>query len=244
LGRRFKGVGFWAGWVVLFYAFFTAVGLKSPRLAMLWTPGLAFFAAAGLAFVLGRTSRRVGAALAATAMLAVTDTYISGTYRLPSREGAVRDAALAALGEMPDRILYAGPQNGTFIFRVRELAGYRRPTVVRASKVFYADSVVPELGRTESATTPKAVRDIVSAVSPDVVVVERGAAESYVPVGALLFLDYVKSGPFDLLSAVQPSSPGGTAFDIYRYSGPKNPQNVDISMPAVGLRLELPPKAR
>jgi hypothetical protein len=244
LTRRVKGAGFWAGWIVIFYAFFTAVGLKSPRLAMLWTPGLAFFAAAGLGLLIERTSRKIGVVAAAVGMLAVVATYVSSAQNIPDREASVRQAAVAALDERPGRILYAGPQNGTFVFRIREMAGYDRPTVVRDSKTFYADSVVPELGRSESASTPQAVRDKVSAVAPDVVVVEEGAtAQQDLPIGARLFREYVKSGPFDLLSEVQPASPGGSEFRIYRYLGPKMPANVEIPMPAVGRQFELPPES-
>ena len=246
LGRGVKGAGFWAGWLVLFYAFFTAVGLKSPRLAMLWTPGLAFFAAAGFAFLLGRTSRIVGGIVAGVALGALMMTYACSAARLPEPQDTVRQAAVAALAEAPERILYAGPQNGTFVFRVRELAGYGRPMVVRESKIFYADSVVPELGRSQSIVTLDGVKDILARVAPDVVVVESGAQiEPDLPEGARFFLEYAKSGPFELLARVESRvRTGGAAFDVYRYTGPRAPGTVEIPMPAVGLRLQLPSEER
>jgi hypothetical protein len=242
--RNARGASFWAAWAIIFYIFFSIVGLKSSRLVMLWTPGLAYFAGAGMAWLAGRRSRlRMAAAVAAAAVIAVT-TYATGWQKAPRAGYAIRDAAGAALAAAPGRILYFGAQNGTFSFRIRELAGVNRPVVVRADKVYYADSVVPELGRIEQAGTPDKVREITAGVAPDVVVIERQpAGYEDLPAAGRYFLDYASSNEFERFGTVHSSKSAGMqpfSLDLYHYKGPRAGRPVDLPMPAVGMTLKLP----
>jgi len=242
--RNVKSAGFWFLWIVVFYAFFTFVGYKTPRLAMLWTPGLAFFAGVGFSEIARSAHDRKSSlvrpiAVSLLAAVSLILTYAFAWQSVPRQGSEIAEVAARTLQTLPERILYSGPQNGTFIFRIRELAGVTRPTVVRDSKVLYSEEVQFEMIRNDHIRSSAALRETIASLSPDAVVMERGGAYGAggVPQVVELLAAYLSSPDFELLDTV--SAPPVT-FEIFRYRGPKEHAPVDVPMPGVGMQLQLP----
>jgi|GEM_PF-5614530 len=244
-GRGPRGAGFFGLWAAVFYLFFSALGYKSARLNMFWTPGLAFFAGAGLWRILEGAPAWRKFAAGAAGVLAVVATYDEGFFELPRPGAPLYETAAKGLAFSPKRIFYVGEENGTFVFRVRQLAGRERPTVVRDSKVLYVDVIQRELGRAEKAWTVGDLREAMARISPEVVVVERLAAPGEPrPRAVGLFLEYVQGSDFEEVSTVTARRHGSKRatqfFDIYLYQGRRNPGTFDIPMPGVGTELTIP----
>jgi hypothetical protein len=238
-----RPASFFTLWAAVFYLFFSVVGIKSVRLAMFWMPALALFVgwAAGM---MGKRGKWQKALVGLAAAVAVAFTYAGGIQAARMTGGALRTVAARVLSEAPRRVFYVGDENGTFIFRLRELAGRKRPVTVRDSKVFYHDFIARELGRIEKPWTPDGIREAVAAIAPDVVVVERGGPADEAPAaGVALFKEYVETADFTRVDTVIRTGTGAApreSFDIYRYNGPRKPAGIEIPMPGVGMELELP----
>ena len=205
---------------------------------MFMTPALVYFAAAGVSLLVEGSTKLRRNVVAAAAALAVAS-LATGAFRAPAVAGTeVYTAALAALHEKPQRLLYAGGSNGTFIFRVREIAGAERPVVARASKLFYAHVVQEELGTAMDASADEVERRLEN-FAPDVVVVERESGNGAVPEGLRHFLELVDGPDFVRIGAID--GPGGKpgAFDLYRYVGPRRRADVPVPLPGVGMEFEL-----
>jgi len=243
-GRGGNGALFFGLWAGAFYLFFSAVGYKTARLAMFWTPALAFFAGTACAFI-SRKGRFAQYAAGFICAAAVLFTFERGLLELPRQGAAIYTAAEKALKLSPKIIFYVGEENGTFIFRVREIAGRERPIVIRDSKILYTDIIQRELGRIEPSWTQGSLRKAVARISPDVVVVERATAvDPDEPRGVRLFREYLRTTDFELTESVRRGAPdrrGTTAcsFEVYLYRGPRTPEKIDIQMPGVGMELQL-----
>ncbi len=241
-GKARGSPGLWALWGLTFYLFFTLVGYKSARLAMFMTPALAYFAAVGFERFWDGSGKlaRTAVVLAATAALA--GALWAGICRLPERSGEIRLAAIKALEVEPARILYSGRRNGTFVFRVREIAGRKRPSVVRTSKMFYVLTIQKELVAEYRPWTPDEIRERLEAIAPDVLVIETGdydgAYEGSVDFQLAL---YAEDRDFALLDTVDQPGPGNRQIKIYRYTGQKRPRALELPLPGVGFDMELPP---
>ncbi|MCD6405746.1 MAG: glycosyltransferase family 39 protein [Planctomycetes bacterium] len=234
----------WALWAGVFYLFFSIVGYKSARLAMFWTPALAYFAGAAFAWLTAEGRRRQVVLVAVAAVIAVGWTFVHNVQRLPAFSGQSRRAAELALAERPKRILYSGERNGTFIFRVRQIAGRKRPTVVRASKVFFVDAIQKEIARTVRPWTTQEIKDEVAKIAPDVVVVEGRKKAAWQPDAIVPFLDYVQTANFELVGRARATGNPRPDIYVYRYLGPRRPGAMEIPMPGVGVQLDLPPEGR
>lgn len=233
---------FWALWAAVFYFFFSLVGYKSARLTMFWTPALAYFAGVAFAWLVSTGRRRQPTMAVAAAVLSVASTAYFGLRQLPPRRMEIRAAAELALAQSPERILYAGARNGTFIFRIRELAGRSRPVVVRASKVFYVNVIQEELGRIVRTPTESDVRETVARIAPDIVVVETGWQAPYSsPASLRAFHKYLATADFELLHTISTGERAHEALNIFAYVGPRQPAPVALPMPGVGMELELEP---
>ncbi len=243
LMRRVReGALFWALWAGIFYLFFSIVAYKSARLAMFWTPALAYFAGAAFAWLTAGAGRSRVAIVTAVAAAAVGWTFVDNVRSLPVLTGQSRRAADLALAEAPKRILYSGERNGTFVFRVRQIAGRKRPTIVRASKVFFVDAIQKEIERTVRSRTIEEVKDKIARIAPDLVVVEGCEKASWQPDAIVPFLDYVHTDNFELVGRVRAAGSRQPDIYVYRYLGPRRPGAMEVPMPGVGVRLDLPPE--
>ena len=130
-GKMRKESRFPLVWVLVFYIFFSTIGLKSSRLAMYWTPGLAWLAGIGFACCVGYARRWIVVLATFTAIAAVAMTYVHALQRVPVMGNELLQVASRVMSFSPERVLYVGPQNGTFIFRLREVAGRNRPVTIR-----------------------------------------------------------------------------------------------------------------
>jgi len=236
-GRLGGRAWFWVAWGGLFYLAFTLIGYKSARLAMFMLPACAYLCGAGAAALTGgRAARSVPVWIAAAITLASTAAL--SLLRLPETRQHIAAAAQAALAEKPGRILYSGLSNGTFVFRIRELAGRRRPVVVRADKVFRPAVIQEELGETDRRWEMSEVMKRVSEVAPDVVVVESLVPPTRLRPDPLALLEeYAGSADFRILFRSGP--PGGPRASVYRYVGPVEARPVTIPLPGVDMELQL-----
>lgn len=233
---------FFALWAAVFYIFFTLVGLKSWRLAMLWMPALGWFAGIGIGAAIRRARPALTWAPAAAGVVAVAGTFVLSARSFAPRGGEIASVAQVALMHSPDRILYVGPQNGTFIFAIRALSGVDRPTVIRDSKVFYHDFIAKELGRVEDVLSMEQIRGIAARVSPDIVVLETSdATEGEAPAAIQVFRGYLRSDDFEKIATIRRKVPGwdSESFELFRYVGPRQPCEIAIPMPGVGMDLTL-----
>jgi len=243
LGRA-RGEGrFYLLWAAVFYVFFSLVGLKSSRLAMFWTPGLAWFAATAFSAFAGAANRMLAVLSCAAAVAVVCFTAVNAVGKLPLRGDELAAVAQEVMSFAPKRVFYAGPQNGTFIFRLRQIGGRNRPVTIRDSKVLYYDFIARELGRTERPWTIDEIRAAIATAAPDVMVVEHSwQTEGTPPVAVKVLMDYTKTGDFERVGAVRRASgrAAGEYFEIFTYVGPRRPGPIGIPMPGVGMELELP----
>jgi 4-amino-4-deoxy-L-arabinose transferase-like glycosyltransferase len=233
---------FFALWAAVFYVFFTLVGLKSWRLAMLWMPAFGWFAGLGISVAVRRASAALSWAPVAAGFLAVTFTFGSAVKNSVPRGNEIASVAQVSLMHRPERILYVGPQNGTFIFAIRALSGTDRPTVIRDSKVFYHDFIAKELGRVEEGLSYDQIRAITERIAPDVVVFERSdKTEGEPPAAVRLFSEYLKSADFDGIAVIRRNARGwdSESFEVFKYIGLRKPGEIPIPMPGVGMDLEL-----
>lgn len=236
-GRAPRQAWLWAAWGALFYLAFSIIGYKSARLAMFVLPACAWFAGAGLAALAEGGGVRKGLVYAA-AVLAVSGTATLSLLRLPETSHIAARAAHRALVEAPERILYSGFSNGTFIFRIRELAGRRKPVVVRADKVFRPALVQHELGEANPRWTTAELEAKVAAIAPDVVVIEAKLPPTFVDRDPLRMLaEYALTGNFEELAAFE--GPGEARIAVYRYAGRREAGPIEIVLPGVGMSLEL-----
>ncbi len=241
-GKRRGIAGLWALWAAVFYLFFTLVGYKSARLAMFLIPALAWFAGAGFKRLSDGVSAFGRTAVAMAGAAAVAVTFCAAVLRLPGADFEVAQAASKALAAEPGRILYGGYRNGTFIFRIRELAGRDRPTVVRTSKMFYVPVIQSELGGDYRPWTAEEMREKMAVISPDILVLETEDSEGgyYVTSADAMLLTYAKTGDFEYLDSVWGRDPARPVIEIYRYVGPRRPGALEVPLPGVGFSVELP----
>ncbi len=227
----------WAAWGVLFYLSFSLVGYKSARLGMFVLPACAWFAGVGMA-ALANSPRMHKGLVCAAAAVAVGGTGLISFLRLPEPSYDCLEAAEIALTEAPDRILYSGESNGTFIFRVRELSGRHRPVVVRADKVFRPVVVQYELGESMRQWTLDEVRTKVAAVAPDTVVIESALPPTRLQPDPLMMLaEYALSEDFRIQDRI--GAPQGDRIRIYLYVGARNRRVLTIDLPGVGMEIDL-----
>jgi hypothetical protein len=239
-GRRPGGTALWVAWTAVFYLFFSLVGYKTPRLAMFWMPGLAWTAGVGMKRLADEVGRAGRVLVGAAAVAALIGGAYGGYLILPEYTTTARTAAARALAYAPERMLYVGGGNGSFIFRVRELAGRERPRVVRASKTFYLDNIQSELGGKDVVATVDETRRLMAAISPDIVVRERNDSGLLSLRPAVRALEtYLATNDFDPVEEILDGEPPRPVMDVLFYLGPRQPTVVDVELPGVAIKLEL-----
>lgn len=161
LDRRHLGLHlFLLGWIVLCYAMFTPIALKSPRFTLPLVVPWSIFA--GLAVT--ALARRRGPWLALAGAAAIF-AWTLAFHPVRSFKGMQEAALEAARAAPPDsNVLFSGKYDGAFVFAMRAVSGRTDVSTIRADRVLIHVRVLREQGIAggdmSEAQMLQAVRDL------------------------------------------------------------------------------------
>jgi hypothetical protein len=226
-------------WFVLSYLALSFVELKEARHGVILLVPLAVWAAAGLAWILGRAGApRPAPALAAAVFLALS-LALSPVPRVDGYQEAARRAA--ALAPPDSAVLFSGKRDGSFVFSMRTVSDRPDLVTIRADKVLLAIAVRRELGVAQRDYDEATILERIRALGVSVVVAQR---EFWTDLEAMARLQRVLDGPdFEEVGriAVAANVPvEDRELRIYRLRGEVRPRpaSMAIDLPIIGRRIE------
>jgi hypothetical protein len=178
------GAVFLIAWVVVGYAFYSAIAVKEPRHILFITYPLALAAVLLLDRLLMRVAWRslvvlsLAIAVFATSVIMRPIPYVTGL-----RESA---ETVARLSPPATNVAFWGHLDGTFIYAMRAYSGRPDLGVVRLDKIMFHDvAVYFEAGLKENELTPERITDEIANLHSQYVVVQTGYMADYPVVKAL-----------------------------------------------------------
>jgi len=231
-----KGWPAWllVGWIVIGYAFFTAIAVREPRHLMTALPPLAILAACALDQLL---TRRIGGVVA----LAVGASVLAWTViydPVPTVIGYKQIADYVADGVPANaRVLFSGYRDGNFVFDLRTREDRRDITTIRADKLLLRIAIERRRGVGEADYSQAQIAALIRNLGIDLVVAQDGF---WADLTEMHRLADVLTGPD--FTPVAHFTIGGTmgrtdkSFTIYRPNYPVEPKTrtLELDTPIFG----------
>lgn len=234
-----SGAGFWPawlllGWIVLGYAFFSAIAVREPRHILTVMPPFAILAASVLDRLLPRRSSGMAACLLGVGMLA----WSIFECPVPVVTG-YREIADYVAGHAPPNgvVLFSGYRDGNFVFDLRAREDRRDISTLRADKLLLRVAIERRRGVGDSGYSEDEIARMIHDLGVSLVVAQDGFWDD---LAEMRRFENVLARP-DFI-AVAHFSIGGTmgridkSFTLYRPTYPVESRKIDlgIDMPIIG----------
>jgi hypothetical protein len=158
--------------VVAVYVTFTPMGELQSRHAVYWIPAFAFFAADGVARIIGwLRMQKLYVPLAACVLLSLVWSTLAQPLKfVRGYEEAAR--YVATNSATSPFCLFVGTLNGNFIYQMRRQDPERRLWILRADKLLFSILIVPGIEYRQPAESEEGILDAIFKYDPEFIVVE------------------------------------------------------------------------
>jgi hypothetical protein len=224
-----------AGWLGVTYVILSLIDLKETRHGTPLLVPFAIMAAAAIERIVATPALRGAFSLASAALLG----YMVWVHPTMGMTG-YRDAAelMAELTPPNARVVFAGNQDGAFVFNIRSLESRRDISVIRADKLFLNVSVMTERGLQPRDFSREQIVDMLNRYGVSYVVT---IPHVWTEAPVMANFDAVLNSPqFQLVKQIHMTGPlQEKELAVYRNLGPlaDPPDPYKIDVPAANLKL-------
>lgn len=224
---------FWYAWLLVGYAFFSAIDLKEARHSVFILPPLVF-----LAYRLFATWSSCKAGVLIAAALSVAVVVETAVWRpVFFVDGYAKVAAYVAEHAPKDSaVVFSGYRDGSFVFNMRARTDRPDLSVVRADKLLLKVAVRRELGVEEKQLTETEISDMLNRLGAHYVVAQPGFWDDLVAMQR--FERVLASAQFERVATI-PTPANFNAHEkelvIYRNLGKvaEHSERINIDLPII-----------
>lgn len=237
-------LGFWFGWAISGYLFFSAIDLKEARHSIFILPPLVMLACYAVSCLMDQSRAWLAqlgkVLLALLPLLVLVQTLV---WRPVSQVGGYAEAVdfIARNAPPRSRVLFSGYRDGSFIFNMRAREDRRDIGVIRADKLLLRVAVRRELGVTEKPVDDDTLSSTIDRLGVRYVVIQPGF---WSDLQAMQRFERLLNSPRFERVATIPTPANHRAHEqelvIYRNLGAVSEDSVDfqIDLPIIGRSID------